>query len=327
MNAIRQIATIAFGSLLVLGTLAGGALMLFASPASTPTLLGPYPEPGSIVASQAAELAAGADSPPIALGDVLGSSGNLRALIGTPATLAETPSLQSILSGMELAAAGVYPLGMRAPDGDSLVVVALESFDEIQGARLNGYRVGRWPSSGLAARDARYARPPGFIAVTKENRATSVSKRFRLHDFLTHDQQDVWPKVLVLRPTLLDKLELIGNELERRGLPSRLHVMSGFRTPQYNEQGVGAKGGRASQSRHMYGDAADVFVDANEDGMMDDLDGDGKTTIRDARVLFAVAESVEAQHPDLVGGLSAYPANSAHGPFVHVDTRGKRARW
>lgn len=327
MNAIRQIATIAFGSLLVLGTLAGGALMLFASPASTPTLLGPYPEPGSIVASQAAELAAGADSPPIALGDVLGSSGNLRALIGTPATLAETPSLQSILSGMELAAAGVYPLGMRAPDGDSLVVVALESFDEIQGARLNGYRVGRWPSSGLAARDARYARPPGFIAVTKENRATSVSKRFRLHDFLTHDQQDVWPKVLVLRPTLLDKLELIGNELERQGLPSRLHVMSGFRTPQYNEQGVGAKGGRASQSRHMYGDAADVFVDANEDGMMDDLDGDGKTTIRDARVLFAVAESVEAQHPDLVGGLSAYPANSAHGPFVHVDTRGKRARW
>jgi uncharacterized protein YcbK (DUF882 family) len=110
-------------------------------------------------------------------------------------------------------------------------------------------------------------------------------------------------------------------------MPGLMHIMSGFRTPQYNAQGVGRKGGRATESRHMHGDAADVIVDANEDGVMDDLDGDGRVTIRDARVLYAVAEDVEAQHPDLVGGLSAYPANAAHGPFVHVDARGVRARW
>jgi len=267
------------------------------------------------------------DSVGVSLVDVLGMSGKLRALIGTPASFSESEALQPILSGMTIDAPGVHSLGLQAPDGDSLVVVTLESFDAVQGARLDRYRVGRWPTSGLAARDSRYAAPPGFIPVTAENQATAVSERFRLGDFLTHDQKDVWPKVLVLRPALLDKLELIGDELERRGLPSRLHVMSGFRTPQYNEQGVGPKGGRASQSRHMYGDAADVFVDADGDGRMDDLDGDGKTTVRDARVLYAVAEAVEAQHPVLVGGLSAYPANSAHGPFVHVDTRGKRARW
>jgi hypothetical protein len=28
------------------------------------------------------------------------------------------------------------------------------------------------------------------------------------------------------------------------------------------------------------------------------------------------ADGVEARHADFVGGLSAYPANSAHGPFV-----------
>lgn len=28
-----------------------------------------------------------------------------------------------------------------------------------------------------------------------------------------------------------------------------------------------------------------------------------------------------------IGGLGVYGANSAHGPFVHVDVRGKRARW
>ena len=258
---------------------------------------------------------------------VLGSSGNLRALIGTPAALAQSPVLQPLLSEVPLDAPGVHPLGLPAPDGDPLVVVTLQSFASMQGTRLDGYRVGRWPTRGLAARDPRYAPPAGFIPVTPENESTPVSKRFRLADFLTHDQQDVWPKVLVLRVTLLDKLELIGDDLERRGLPGRLHIMSGFRTPQYNAQGVGPKGGRAGDSRHMYGDAADVMVDGDGDGVMDDLDGDGKVTIRDAQVLLAVAESVEVQHPDLVGGLSAYPANSTHGPFVHVDARGVRARW
>jgi hypothetical protein len=269
---------------------------------------------------------AGNDSTRSPLRDVLGSSGNLRALIGTPASLAQSPTLQPLLSEVPLDAPGVHPLGLPAPDGDPLVVVTLEPFTAIQGARIDGYRVGRWPTRGLAARDPRYAPPVGFIPVTPEIASTPVSKRFRLSDFLTHDQQDVWPKVLVLRVALLDKLELIGDELDRRGLPSSLHVMSGFRTPQYNAQGVGP-GGRARESRHMYGDAADVIVDANGDGVMDDLDGDGRVTIRDARVLYAVAEGVEAQHPNLVGGLSAYPATSAHGPFVHVDARGVRARW
>jgi hypothetical protein len=27
------------------------------------------------------------------------------------------------------------------------------------------------------------------------------------------------------------------------------------------------------------------------------------------------------------GGLGVYPANRAHGPFIHVDVRGYRARW
>jgi len=60
---------------------------------------------------------------------------------------------------------------------------------------------------------------------------------------------------------------------------------------------------------------------------MDDLNGDGKSTIADARVLFTVAESVEAANPDLIGGLSPYGSNGAHGPFVHVDARGVKARW
>ena len=261
------------------------------------------------------------------LSGILGSSGNLRAVIGTPAALSEIPVLQPLLSDMALGTPGVHLLEIPAPDGGQLVVMTLVAFSAQSGPRQDGYFVGHWPATTLAARDPRYAAPAGFIPVTPENASTQVSKHFQLRDFLTHDQQAVWPKVLVLRPVLVDKLELIRAALQRRGLPSVLHVMSGFRTPQYNAQGVGAKGGRARDSRQMYGDAADVFVDANADGVMDDLDGDGKSTVRDARVLFAVAESVEAQHPNLVGGLSAYSGNGAHGPFVHVDARGARARW
>ncbi len=296
-----------------------GALMLLPPSALQPLLGTPPSTP------ERAALGEAGTRP--ALRDIVGSSGNLRALIGMPIALAKFLTLHSLISSAPFSVPGIHSLGLLAADGDSLVVVTLRSFTAMTGARMNGYHVGNWPKQRKTAGDARYANPAGFIAVTQENAFTPVSKRFRLNDFLTHDQQAVWPKVLVLQPVVLDKLELVGDKLESAGLPSTLHIMSGFRTPQYNAQGVGAKGGRATESRHMFGDAADVIVDADGDGRMDDLDGDGRITIRDARVLFAVAETVELEHPALVGGLSAYPATSAHGPFVHIDARGVRARW
>jgi hypothetical protein len=148
-----------------------------------------------------------------------------------------------------------------------------------------------------------------------------------VRDFLTHDQPDTWPKLLVIRLPLLDKLELIRDALAAAGRTPAVRVMSGFRTPQYNALGVGPLGGRARDSRHMYGDAADIYVDADRDGRMDDLDRDGRVTIRDARWLAALAGRVEAEHPDIRGGIGVYRATSAHGPFVHVDVRGTPARW
>jgi hypothetical protein len=250
----------------------------------------------------------------------LGVSGKLRALVGTWESLQADPS-STILAGVPAQVPGVHPLGVQAPDGDPFYAVALLPYGAKSGDQLQSYRIGSWPEARPG-----YAPPAGFIEVTAENQDIAISDQFRLADFLTHDQADVWPKFLVVKPVLLDKLELISAELARRGLPSRLHVMSGFRTPQYNVKGVG-KGGRASLSRHMYGDAADVFVDEDRNGNMDDLNRDGRITRADALVLFAAAERVEGKHPELVGGLSAYKANSAHGPFVHVDVRGRRARW
>lgn len=198
--------------------------------------------------------------------------------------------------------------------------------DKVKG-RIGSYRIGFFPAEQRAARAAAYRNPEGFLEVTAGNADTPISEHFRLRDFLTKDQGAVWPKYLVLREPLVDKLELVLDELRSMGIAAnRLRVMSGFRTPQYNQQGVGA-GGRVQDSRHQYGDAADVYVVNGTRDWMSDLNGDGRVDTRDARVLASAAERVEQKHPELMGGIGIYTATSAHGPFVHIDVRGNRARW
>lgn len=199
-------------------------------------------------------------------------------------------------------------------------------FEAKRQGKIGTYKIGYFPSEKRAVRSAAYARPEGFIRVTRENQDVRVSEHFRLRDFLTKDQHQVWPKYLVLREELIDKLELVIDELNRTNAPvSRMVVMSGFRTPQYNAKGVGK--GRVKDSRHQFGDAADIFVDNNGDGWMDDLNGDGRVDTQDVAVIAAAVERVERQHPDLVGGVGTYRANRVHGPFAHIDVRGRRARW
>jgi hypothetical protein len=200
-------------------------------------------------------------------------------------------------------------------------------FTAKSGGKVGNYLVGSWPGERRAPRSAAYVNPAGFIKVTADNQNTQVSEHFRLRDFLTKDQQNVWPKYLVLREPLVDKLELIIQDLAKRGVTvKRMTVMSGFRTPQYNEKGVG-KGGRAVDSRHQFGDAADVFVDNDGNGRMDDLNHDGRVDHRDAQVILDAADRIERAHPTLVGGGGLYRATRAHGPFAHIDVRGSRARW
>jgi len=208
---------------------------------------------------------------------------------------------------------------------DDVTFWTLVPFAAKKGTKIGHYRMGRWPQeTGGSAND--YTAPEGFMRVAARDTARLVSQRFRLGWFLTHDQKDVWPKYALVRPELLDKLELLGDALHAAGKSDRLTVMSGFRTPQYNAPGVGA-GGRVEDSRHLYGDAADVYVDADGDSLMDDLDGDGAVTIGDAQWLAALCDTIEAAHPELLGGVGVYKAAEDHGPFVHVDVRGKRARW
>ena len=51
----------------------------------------------------------------------------------------------------------------------------------------------------------------------------------------------------------------------------------------------------------MYGDAADIYIDNDRNGSMDDLNRDGRVNIRDARVLEEGVNRVERAHPALMG--------------------------
>jgi uncharacterized protein YcbK (DUF882 family) len=265
------------------------------------------------------------DSANIVLPHFLGLSGKLRAVQVTPEKIGESPELAAIMERHAIAQVGIHQVGLISEAGDSVALIALIPFAAKSGGTFQGYRIGYWPRERKST--TLYGLPDGFIEVTQANQDVLLSSRFRVRDFLTKDQSTVWPKYLVVQPTLLDKLELIADELERLGKPSTLKVLSGFRTPQYNARGVCRRCGRAKDSRHMYGDASDIYVDGDGNGRMDDLNGDGKVTVADARYLARIADQVEGEHPELTGGIGIYRGTGAHGPFVHVDTRGFVARW
>ncbi|MDQ3556135.1 MAG: D-Ala-D-Ala carboxypeptidase family metallohydrolase [Gemmatimonadota bacterium] len=223
---------------------------------------------------------------------------------------------------------GVWRLGLRAEGWSQevaeLVVITRVPFAAKRNGYLNGYHIGRYSTEGDGRSDA-YAPPTGFIEVTPENQDLRISEHFRLRNFLTKDQHGVWPKYVALDLRLIDKLELVLQELRAMGVRADgMAVMSGFRTPQYNGPG---EGGRARLSRHTYGDAADVWVDSDADGYIDDLNGDGHRDTADAEMMLRAVERVEARFPELVGGCGVYAENTAHGPFVHIDVRGVRSRW
>lgn len=186
---------------------------------------------------------------------------------------------------------------------------------------LNGYRIGNYPAKPLKGNPI-YLPPRGFVEVTQDNRDTRLTPRFKLQQFLSK-QESKYPKYVVLRESLLLSLERLVDELNRAGIEADgLHIMSGYRTPFYNRAI-----GNVQYSLHQWGVAADVFVDEDSNGLMDDVNRDKKIDRGDAVTVYGILERLDREEPSLVGGLGIYAATKAHGPFVHLDIRTWRARW
>ena len=220
---------------------------------------------------------------------------------------------------------GLYPLWVRdSVSGETVTLNAFVLVPMPTAATISGFLVGRYESRPLRG-DPSYARPAGFIEVTEANHGALVAPHFTIGQFVSKQTRG-FPSYLVLQERLLLKLELLLEEVRSAGLPvTTFRILSGYRTPYYNR----LIGNETRYSRHVYGDAADIYVDEDRDGKMDDLDHDGLVTLDDARRLGSVIESLSQKswYQPFEGGLGLYKANAAHGPFVHVDVRGHPARW
>jgi len=204
--------------------------------------------------------------------------------------------------------------GRRLVDGLSLAVMV--PFTQKTGSTLNGYRMGFY--RGERARRATPDAPAGFVEIDTVDLDLPVSDHLRLADFVTHDGQATWPRYAAVDPRLLDKIELVLDEIESwYGGSARasvaFNIRSAFRTPLHNRRVPRA----ARDSRHQFGDALDLAVDANLDG---------RVSAADTKLVALAVEIVERAHPDLVGGMGIYVRGS-HSAYVHIDTRGQRVRW
>jgi hypothetical protein len=126
---------------------------------------------------------------------------------------------------------------------------------------------------------------------------------------------------------LVRKLEATVARLEAQGFAvgdGGLVLTSGFRAPAYN-----GKVGGSNYSRHIYGDAADILIDCDMDGRMDDLNRDGRIDREDAIIVANAAREAELAGRGAPGGIGVYecPSSDSVGAYVHVDARGYVSRW
>ncbi len=330
-----------------LGTI-GAALMFCVATIAVVTFMRPSDSMPTAPFARLTAAISGSREAPAALvtasADAFGRSGNVRLRFALPGQRVEFPidvtgttdaiGYRWIRDGDSVSTDPVLPLTAEPPTAPqrpgiyrmSLVhgstvevlpepaLAVMVPFHQKVAGQLNGYRIGTY----LSERFVRGSndRPDGFVEVRPENLDLQVTKHLTLADFVTHDDQgDVWPKYVALNPRLLDKLELVFADLGgsvRTDLNVDVH--SGFRSPSHNARVPRA----ARDSRHQYGDAADVAVDA---------DFDGRITMTDEMMVMLAVERVEDRHPDLVGGLGIYAGRGMSGGYLHIDARGKKSRW
>jgi hypothetical protein len=223
---------------------------------------------------------------------------------------------------------GVYDIEIAGPaetDTIALHAFVMVPASQVKDGLLRGYAIGRYPAKPLNGNPL-YLPPDGFVEVTKSNADTKLSPHFTLKQFICkQDPPGSFPKYLVLHERLPQTLELVLDRVNALGFDvDTLHVMSGYRTPYYN-QAIGD----VQYSMHQWGSAADVYVDPSDNGRMDDLNHDRRIDIGDAKFLYDEVDRLLDARPyrRFQGGLGFYPKTAAHPPFVHVDVRGSKARW
>jgi hypothetical protein len=225
---------------------------------------------------------------------------------------------------------GYYPVKIKkkrstGPGSEiNLNVFVLHPLEKKNGQYLDGFRIGYYPKI-TADKKEYYSKPAGFLKIEESLLDLNLTPHFTMAQFLTK-QSNQLPQYIVLQESLLLKLEYFLEEVNNSGYRAdTFGIVSVYRSPYFNKK----LGNNTNFSRHLFGDAADIYVDNTGNQWMDDLNGDGKSNIYDSNILFELAVKFDQKenNSQLQGGLSSYKGNGVRGPFIHIDSRGFHVTW
>ncbi len=184
---------------------------------------------------------------------------------------------------------------------------------------LNSFSIGSYGNGSNRERIPDY-----FIELTPASSGAMITTHFSLDRFLCHVEGD-YPQYMAFDLRLADKLEAILSAVKDiYPQASDIRIISGFRTPAYNAD----IGNDTSESLHLYGKAADFWIESwPSNNLMDDIDRNKRVDVYDGEYLVEIVRTLEVEGKVVTGGASAYRWITSHGPFVHVDIRGSTAVW
>ncbi len=219
----------------------------------------------------------------------------------------KTPGFYQVTTNHETLGSGMLQLVVKTP------------IDTARVKQVNGYQINQYPKpyKGLT----QYSQPQGLIEINKTVESRYLSDLVQVKDVMCK-QRSGYPKYLLVDTEGLKMLDELYAYLKAKGLNfTRFSFISGYRTPYYNRMI-----GNGKHSRHLYGDAFDLYIDENGDHRMDDLNQDGRQDKKDIDYLYQLFLTFLKDN-NRKGGVGKYLPNSRHGGFVHIDNRGFNARW
>jgi hypothetical protein len=252
------------------------------------------------------------------------------------------------------------PAGAAMTRSASLKIISPTPGSMLRNGVLDGFKIGQYldprttkpkkghPPSYANLYPDRFLKPDSFYLVDDASRDLRVSEHLRLGDYaLDYPWFSLGKRqYIALDYSLVRKYEDLIADLNRAGLQGdKLVLIYGFRSPDYNDSRIEQDGGKTLKalfSMHQYGRAMDLILDADGDLKMDDLDGDGRITVRDAAVLMHYVNILDRRYRDqktpLYGGAGLYDHHDfwerpVQSPYVHIDTRaflsgeGNLVRW
>lgn len=213
---------------------------------------------------------------------------------------------------------------------------------------LAGYNLGRYPVPGSSTLGSeskwptlhpdRYRIPQRFYRIATDDKPLRISPRVTLGHFVIDYPWGTlgMPQLVAIDLNLVRKIEDLIDLMQSEGrFPvTGIVPIYGFRPPSFNQESIKGRPDtnlKVEYSMHQYGRAMDFIVDEDGDLVMDDLNGDGISDIRDAAEIMRSVNILDRRYRDegrweMVGGAGIYEFHDFVGrpktPYLHMDTRG-----